>query len=151
MKETASTILSSVIAGIVLLLFTEIINTTWVKPLNDYKELKGEIINKLTYYANMYTNVYYDENNKKMYDEYLSASDDIRRLASKTRGLAESRYKFQPFVPKKNDLIDVSGYLIRISNSFIAPTSELKWQYIENNNKDEKKIIDLLRVKPLKK
>lgn len=149
MKETILTILTSVITGIILLLITEMINMAWVKPLNNYKELVGEIICKLTYYSNMYTNVYYDENNEKMYNEYLSASDDVRRLASKTRGLAESRYKFQPFVSKKKDLFDISGYLIRISNCFIAQTADLKWNYIENNSNDEKKIIDLLKVKPI--
>ena len=48
MKETALTILSSVVTRVVLLLFTEIINTVWVKPLNDYKELKG-LIRPITY------------------------------------------------------------------------------------------------------
>ena len=86
-------IIVTVISGVLVFIIGQILTSIWLTPLQQYKELKKEVVYKLSYYANLYSNAidladYSDSD--KFVEEFKLASDELRKLSCSLKGFAET-------------------------------------------------------------
>ena len=88
-----------------------------------YEELRIDISEALTMYANLYTNPIdiAKTENHQLPQNYAEASSKLRNLASKLKAFSETMPPKIRKVPSKQALYDASGCLIGLSNSFTTP------------------------------
>lgn len=141
MKEqliaTMLTVVSGVIVGVLVFIVGQILTSIWLKPLQQYKDLKKETVYKLTYYANLYSNVidlsdYSDSD--KFVEEFKLASDELRKLSCSLKGFAETISWFRIGIPNQKTINDSADLIMLLSNSFFTPynTGESHEQNREN-------------------
>lgn len=141
MKEqliaTMLTVVSGVIVGVLVFIVGQILTSIWLKPLQQYKDLKKETVYKLTYYANLYSNVidladYSDSD--KFVEEFKLASDELRKLSCSLKGFAETISWFRIGIPNQETINDSADLIMLLSNSFFTPynTGESHEQNREN-------------------
>lgn len=128
MKEqliaTMLTVVSGVIVGVLVFIVGQILTSIWLKPLQQYKDLKKETVYKLTYYANLYSNVidladFSDDDNYA--NEFKVASDEMRKLSCSLKGFAETISWFKFGIPSKKTINEAADLIILLSNSFFTP------------------------------
>lgn len=141
MKEqliaTMLTVVSGVIVGVLVFIVGQILTSIWLKPLQQYKDLKKETVYKLTYYANLYSNVidladFSDDDNYA--NEFKVASDEMRKLSCSLKGFAETISWFRIGIPNQETINDSADLIMLLSNSFFTPynTGESHEQNREN-------------------
>lgn len=142
-------IIVTVISGVLVFIIGQILTNIWLTPLRQYKELKKNIVFKLTYYANQYSNTLdlakcsgIDERVEK----YKDGSDELRMLSCSLKGFAETLYWFRIGIPSPKVLNDVADLIMGLSNSFFTPYNTDKCQEQSNRNCERvKKIFKLLK------
>lgn len=111
-------LLITVISGVLVYLFGELLNTIWLQPLQSYKKLKHDIAKNLSYYANIYTNVMGRKNNNLgNNDIYSCTSDRFRELACELDGFMQTLARINVGIPPKKKLREASRLMIGLSNS----------------------------------
>ena len=112
-----SEIFLTIISGVLVFVIGQLFNEYFLKPIQDYKKLRGKIAYTLTFYAQLYMNPIdiLSTNN-----EYNSASYEIRKLAAEVDSLIETKPLGNLFIPKIKTLVNVSKCLIAISNNFYS-------------------------------
>ena len=130
-------IIVTVISGVLVFIIGQILTNIWLTPLRQYKELKKEVVYKLPYYANLYSNVidladYSDSD--KFVEEFKLASDELRKLSCSLKGFAETISWFRIGIPSPKVLNEVADLIMGLSNSFFTPynTGESHEQNREN-------------------
>lgn len=120
--QGAGTVLITVVSGVCVYIFGEILQTIWIEPLQKYKQLKRDIVWALSYYANVYTNVIDSASaDEKVKAEYADDRDKLRKLSCDIRSFVETLSWFRLGIPSKKRLIDASDELMGLSNSLTSP------------------------------
>ena len=126
MLESSLTIIVTVISGVIVYVFTELLKEIWIEPLRKYRVIKNEIARDLIFYANLYSNPIKitDKENENLYSEYRNAADKIRLSAAELGGYIETISWFHPGVPRKKKLSSAHRELIGLSNSFFMSSRD---------------------------
>ena len=110
----------TVISGVLVFVLTQLYTEFCLRPMQEYKNLKGKIAKALVLYANLYANPI-----KNMIGEnshyWREAEDEVRNLAAEVEAFAEIKpVRFlAPSIPNRYKLKEASRSLIGLSNSFI--------------------------------
>lgn len=137
------TIFGTVVSGVVVFVFSEIIKEIWLTPLQEYKKIKSKVSFILIMYANKYENpISLKQQHDKTYDE---ASSELRKIASELRAFIETLSWFKPLIPRKANLYKASARIIGLSNSLIGPECSLS-KMCDENLKRESDIYDCLKL-----
>ena len=140
---TSDTFLT-VVSGVLVFVAGQLFNEYFLKPINDYKKLRGKIAYSLTLYAYLYMNpVKYDEKNS----EIEEASYNLRKLAAEVDAIVEVRPFGNIFIPKRKVLSEVSKKLIGLSNGFYDKNQVDR---ADLNDVTRKNIYALLKMKSQK-
>lgn len=141
------TCLITVISGVLVFIIGQYLLTTWVQPLQKYKELKQKISYSLTYYAQYYSNVLKNSSDRSLQlpSLYEEGSDEIRKLASELRGFAETISWMHIGIPDKKVLYETSSILIGLSNSFFSP-EDIIFETITHNIESVERIKKNLKM-----
>ncbi len=132
------TITSGIVVGVIVFIVGQILTSIWLTPLKQYKELKKEVVYKLSYYANLYSNVIdladYSDSDEYV-EEFKLASDDLRKTSCSLKGFAETVSWFRIGIPNQKTINEAAYLIMMLSNSFFTPynTSEKHKQNLENN------------------
>lgn len=136
--------LITVISGVLVYMCGELLNTIWLKPLQDYKLLKNNIAKQLVFYANVYTNVSDGKNENEAYINLrLEVSDKLRWLACELEGFIQTLSWVKIGIPKKADLKDAVGELILLSNSLFDSN---RFSQNRENRRVANRIRELLKI-----
>ena len=114
--ETFITVFTTVLSGVLVYILGLLFNEYFLKPIQNYKELKSKISFALTFYANLYMNPISESN-----EEYSKASLELRKLASEIDSFIELCPRGNIFIPNKKRLSKASKNLLGISNNFYSP------------------------------
>ena len=139
---TSNTFLT-VISGVLVFVISQLFNEYWLRPIQNYKELRAKISYSLTLYANLYMNPVKRE---LLYEtkERDVASNELRMLAAEVDSAVELRPWGNIFIARKKVLKELSKNLIGLSNSLYSPHPDIA---IEHNEKRCKEIYRLLKIK----
>ena len=112
-------LLVTVISGVAVYVFSELFTEFVLRPIQEYKQLKGKVSKLLVLYAQYYCNPQ-PHGSEDRSPDWLAASDALRDLASDVAAYAETKplSLFTFFIiPTKKKLSKASSLLIGISNS----------------------------------
>lgn len=142
-KVASSSTFLTVISGVLVFVLCQLFDEYWLKPIQQYKELRAKISYSLTLYANLYMNpVEYKLVNVR--EEIDNASLELRKLAAEVDSVAELKPFGNFFIANKRTLRKVSENLIGLSNSLYSPHPEVA---VLQNDSRRKEIYKLLSVK----
>jgi hypothetical protein len=140
------TVVSGVIVGVFIFVFSECLKEIWLTPLQEYKKIKSRVSYTLTFYASIYSNpLPSSQTVNKIPDNYEQASIELRKLASELRAFIETLSFFKPLIPKRKILFKTSADLIGLSNNLSAPKDSI-YKHIEFNTKRESNICENLKI-----
>lgn len=97
-----------------------------------YRELRFEVSCTLDFYANVYSNVVEEPD-----DRHEKASDELRRIGVKIKAFAKEERPENTDVPSVIDLEDAGGHFIGLSNGLYYPKGGDKSIDSEHNLKRE--------------
>lgn len=142
-KVASSSTFLTVISGVLVFVLCQLFDEYWLKPIQQYKELRAKISYSLTLYANLYMNpVEYKLINVR--EEIDNASLELRKLAAEVDSIAELKPFGNFFIANKHTLRKVSENLIGLSNSLYSPHPEVA---VLQNDSRRKEIYKLLNMK----
>ena len=128
MCQVILTVVGTVISGVIVFVFCQLIVQKYIKPYEDYKLLKGKVAFALVMYANLYSNPIKvtDERYMEIHrNERSQAQSDTRRLAAEVSAFQERSARYAPGIPSKQNFCEASSGLIQLSNSyFLTPGSD---------------------------
>ena len=140
MMETSEfvAVLTTVVSGVLVYVVGLLFNEYFLKPIQNYKELKAKISFALTFYANLYMNPISESN-----EEYSKASLELRKLASEIDSFIELRPRGNIFIPNKKHLSKASKNLLGISNNFYSPN---QFEAMKSNEAYRNNVYSSLRI-----
>lgn len=110
--------------------------------LKRYRALRFEASCALDYYANVYTDIAEEKD-----ERHEKASDDLRKMGVMLKAFsAEEQPEVSIDIPKPTDLQEVAGLFIGLSNSMYVHKGGDSWTYLDHNLKREEKIRELLKL-----
>ena len=116
--QSINTVLVTVISGVAVFIIGEILQVTWLEPLQKYKKIKSEVVWALMYYANIYSCVIvWPDADTLIQEKYKEAKDKMRIISCEVNGFAETMYWFHLGIPSKRRLIRAADNLMYLSNS----------------------------------
>lgn len=127
----------TIISGVLVFALSQLVIEYYLKPIQDYKALKGKIAYALVYYACYYCNPRSASSKDDMWNE---TSDALRKLSAETMAFAQIKPKSNIFIPSKNKLLKVKDCLMRMSNSCFDTNCT------RQNYDSQKKIYDFLKI-----
>lgn len=130
----------TVISGVLVYAMSQLFNEYFLKPIQDYKNLRSKIAYSLTLYTNLFMN---PVNKDKIKKEQEDALQEIRVLSASVNAFIELRPKWNAFIPPKSELKKVSKALIGISHGFVADDIYMR---IESNKKEVQTICSVLKI-----
>ena len=143
MLPEISSIIVTVVSGVLVFILGEILRDIWLTPLLQYKSVKQEISYTISYYACYFCNPIDRNENQNIKDKYCKASDNIRIVAAKLSGYSETLTFFKIGIPSKEKLLDASESLIAISNSVYKRPNNITFTAKDNILRKHKIIVDL--------
>lgn len=147
LPDYALTIFVTVLSGVLVFAISEWLKEIWLTPLQNYKKLRGKVSKSLTLYACYYHSpVDIAEHDDKLPDDYKTASEELRMLASELRAFIETLSWFKLGIPSKGDLYDASAHLIGLSNSMMVPYNNHFDRRLDNTIENENRVKRLLRI-----
>lgn len=108
-------VLLTVVSGVLVYIFGQLFDEYYLKPIREYKELKGKVAYVLTYYAQYYSNPFRLAADNA--DRWEKASEELRKTASDVIAFAQTKPTINFFIPNKKVLTMVEQHLIYMSNS----------------------------------
>lgn len=136
MKESMITTLVTVLSGVIVFVVCEHLKEIWLKPLQEYRQLKRRVSYLLTNYANYYCNpIGCQTTDVTKKEEYHKAAQEIREAACELRGFIEVLPRFHPGIPSPEKLFTATGDMIGLSNSFSSPGTEGYYDTILDNTR----------------
>lgn len=138
--------LVTILAGVLVYVFSQLFDEYILKPIHKYTMLKSKIASTLAYYAMEYWNpIFLTENNtEKRLNSYQTASEEVRKTAAELKGFIEERPFLAFTLPSSKKLIDAYRGLTGLSNSFFVG-SQADWQ--EHTKAYELGVYDALKLK----
>ncbi len=139
--DSLLTILITVLSGVLVYIFGEILQTIWLSPLQKFKSIKHDVAVTLTFYSRIYNNpIDFAHATLSTREEYSEVSDKIRNLSCELKGYIETLSWIKIGIPAKKDLLEASKLLMGLSNSLhtpynVQPTTE---DFLRNKNTEEK-------------
>ena len=148
MVEPIITALLTVVTGVIVYIVGEILHTSWIKPLQEYKQLKSKIVTLLTYYARDYCNIVDLVNDcEERKKEQAKVGEELRMLSSQLLGFIEQVSWFRVGIPSNKRLSKASEQLRGLSNSLFAPYNQkASTEDVDLNNQRVAEIYSLLKV-----
>ncbi|MGJ4851422.1 hypothetical protein ACH6CV_14360 [Bacillota bacterium Meth-B3] len=137
-------IIAAVIGGVIVFMVGEYLRIKFVNPAQEYIQLKGRIAYALTMHSPEISYPLVGIRAGIELDSYRDASHALRTLASEVSGFAESRCKYQPFVPSEDSLIKARKALTGLSNNVFAGNVEDNSHAISANVERWNILIDVL-------
>ena len=154
LKDAIVPIATCVLSGVISYIVSVRTANKWVPAYRKkYEELRIEITESLTMYANLYTNPIdiAKTENHQLPQNYAEVSSKLRNLASKLKAFSETMPPKIRKVPSKQALYDASECLIGLPNSFTTPyNSNISDAERRNTHKYENDLRRLLQL-PLAK
>ena len=145
--DYALTIFITVLSGVLVFAISEWLKEIWLTPLQNYKKLRGDVSKALTMHARYYYNpVDIADHDNKLPDDYKTASEELRMLASELRAFIETLSWCKFGIPSKGDLYDASAHLIGLSNSMMVPYNSHFDRRLDNTIENENRVKRLLRI-----
>ena len=135
-------ILLTVISGVLVFILGQLFIEYFLKPIQEYKQLRAKISYSLTYYADLYMNPI--ESNKDIEKRWDNGSQKMRELSAEVRSTIELRPFGNIFIPKKKKLVKVAENLMGISYGFFI-TQGLNKEKLNNEYRNQ--IYKLLNIK----
>lgn len=134
----------TVISGVLVFVFSQIIMEFVINPKKKYRALKERIAYTLTLYSCYYMNPYrFDKDeNLRNQSEYDDASKEVRKIGSELSGYIGNISKIR--VKKRKRLLEARDCIIGISNGFYQYP---EYSPIKDNRDAEKRIKELLKIK----
>lgn len=134
--------LLTIISGVLVFVVGQLFNEYFLKPIQQYKQLRAKISYSLTYYADLYMNPIEFENDSA--DRWKDGSQKMRELSAEVRAIMEIRPAGNIFIPNKKKLAKVAENIMGISNGLFISQ---KIDYCKNNNDFRMEIYKLLKIK----
>ena len=134
--------LLTVISGVLVFVLGQLFNEYFLKPIQEYKQLRAKISYSLTYYADLYMNPI--EFNKDIENRWKNGSQKMRELSAEVRATIELRPFGNIFIPKKKKLRKVADSIMGISNGFFTTKNVDRYT---QNNEYRNQIYKLLKIK----
>ena len=144
-------IIAAVISGVIVFMVGEFLRIKFVSPAQEYIQLKGRIAYALIMHSPQISYPLVGTSAGIELDSYRDASHALRTLASEVSGFAESRSKYQPFVPSEDSLIKARKALTGLSNNVFAGNVEDNSHAIEANVKRLSILIDVLDLRTIER
>lgn len=145
--DYALTVVITVLSGVLVFVISEWLKEIWLTPLQNYKKLRGKVSKSLTMYACYYHNpVDIADHDNKLPDDYKTASEELRMLASELRAFIETLSWCKWGIPSKKDLYEASACLIGLSNSIPLPYNRYYDRRLNNSMENENEVKRLLRI-----
>ena len=155
LKDAIVPIATCVLSGVISYIVSVRTANKWVPAYRKkYEELRIEIAESLTMYANLYTNPIdiAKTENHQLPQNYAEVSSKLRNLASKLKAFSETMPPKIRKVPSKQALYDASECLIGLSNSFTTPyNSNISDAERRNTHKYENDLRRLLQLPLVKR
>ena len=108
-------VLLTVVSGVLVYIFGQLFDEYYLKPIREYKKLKGKVAYVLTYYDQYYSNPFRLAADNA--DRWEKASEELRKTASDVIAFAQTKPTINFFIPNKKILTKVEQHLIDMSNS----------------------------------
>ena len=143
----ADNLFFTIITGVLVFVFSQMFLEFVLRPIQEYKKLKGEVAKGLILYAQFYYNPYFNEDGHS--EGHSNASDRLRELASEVAAFKEMVPSYlitYTIIPTKKDLQSMSENLIGLSNSCYT-TKTSKERYASLAIECESKIEKVLGIK----
>ena len=137
----------TVVSGVLVFIIGELFLEFILRPIQEYKKLKGEVAKSLVLYAQYYYNPQFNEDGKS--EGHSDASNNLRELASEVAAFKEITPNYLitfTTIPKKQHLQTMSENLIGLSNSCYTIKSS-KERYASFATECESKIEKILEIK----
>lgn len=142
-------ILSSVltiIGGVLIVSFTEILKSIYLKPLRTLNEHLGTIIDRVIFYSAHLTN--YNEDREHI----IEMSSHLRSASSQLRAKAQALklygfWSFLRLVPSKDSIEIIAKELMGLSNGIPTRNNSRDIDFIDHNHKSMEKIAKELKFK----
>ena len=137
---------ATVISGVLVFVLCEYIKEIWLKPLQEYRQLKRKVSYLLANYAMYYCNpIVYQTSAVESNTKYQEAAQELREAACELRGFIEVLPRFHLGIPPRDNLYNATENMIGLSNSFFCPASS-SIDTITNNRNRAKLIRDNLKI-----
>lgn len=143
----ADNLFFTIITGVLVFVFSQMFLEFVLRPIQEYKKLKGEVAKSLVLYAQYYYNPYFNEDGHS--EGHSNASNRLRELASEIAAFKEITPNYLitfRAIPKKQHLQTMSENLIGLSNSCYTRKFPIE-QYTLSAINYEKEIEKILEIK----
>ena len=139
--------LITVITGVLVFVGGQLFLEFVLRPMQEYKELKGKVAKSLVLHAQFYGNPQFKENGPS--ENHDCASKALRELASEVAAFSEIMpcyFMTSKVMPKKEKLKEVSSNLIGLSNSLYTDERSAIYcsKFSDNYRKEIENILDIL-------
>ncbi len=114
--------LLTIIAGVIVYVLSQLFDEYILKPVHRFTLLKSTISYSLAYYGNLYKNPLSISKSadEKLINDYLIASDEIRKVAAELKGFVEERPTLAFLLPSGDKMMKAFHGLIGLSNSLFS-------------------------------
>ena len=133
----------TVVSGVLVYILGQLFDEYYLKPIREYKKLKGKVAYVLTYYAQYYSNPFRLAADHA--DRWEKASEELRKTASDVIAFAQTKPTINFFIPNKKVLIKVEQHLIYMSNSCFEHGNAQQTAF--SNIDCRKEIYKLMKIK----
>ena len=148
----------TIVSGVLVFVLTQLYTEFCLRPMQEYKKLKGKIAKALVLYANLYSSPLKNTDINEPYAfRWKDAADETRILAAELEAFAEIKpiRLLAPSIPNRYKLKEASKSLIGLSNSFNYSGSLEELTFGENNAYEVENILGidklLLKIRVVKK
>lgn len=118
----------TIITGVLVFILGQIFLEFVLRPIQEYKKLKGKVAKYLVLYASCYSNPQFvEDGNSEKHDK---AGEELRELASEVLAFSETTPNYLItliLIPKKEKLKIASENLIGLSNSLYESKSSIRY------------------------
>lgn len=139
-------LLTTLFAGVIVFLVSQIIMELSVKPYSRFKELQGEVAYVIRMHSNRIHNPIRIGNDIYKNQDYINAQNEIRGVASKVFGYIQTVPFVHLGIPSRKDLMEASTCLIFISNAFVVQHQEIELELLEKIDERIKIIYEKMRI-----
>lgn len=138
----------TVISGVLVYILSQWYDEYRRNPRLEYYEVRAKIKYYLLLHANLYSNPLQlaDDNSEEILLRYREASDDIRKVSAELSAVISKLPDKNKNIPTSEELNQVVGHLIEISNSFYMPYKVNDKTQGRENSKDKKEIERILNI-----
>lgn len=119
----------------------------YIKPIQEYRELRRKISVLITRNENYYTTLHlYEKCSDSEREKRERISDETRTMASELRGVIETMPLIHIGIPRRKALFGASAELIGLSNGLFEDFQETFHGYAKENVKNIQNVKRLLKL-----